>query len=106
VCQTVASSPQLLGTPVDPRAAGVNFAVDPDQTLLSNNGTFSWLGAPTGSGYTSVEYACGTTPGDAAFAPIDGVTQCHVDASLLDNPYLTVRVGANGTFYESTYRAF
>ena len=104
VCQTSPSSPQSLGVPVDPRLTGVTFVSDGD--ILTTSGTFSWLGVPTGPGYTSVEYACGGTPGSGSFAPISGVTQCHADGGLIENPYLTVRVGANGTFYETTYRAF
>ncbi len=104
VCQTTSSSPQGLGVPVDPRLTGVAFVSD--GAALSTSGTFSWLGAPAGAGYTSVEYACGATPGADAFAPISGVTQCHADGGVLDNPYLTVRVGANGTLYDTTYRAF
>jgi hypothetical protein len=101
VCQPSASAAKSIGVPVDPRATGVTFT--PDDALLSNSGTFSWLGIPSGPGYASVEYACGATPGDSAFAPAAGVTQCHADALIAD-PYLTIRVGANGTTYETTYR--
>lgn len=104
VCQALASAPKSLGVPVDPRLSGVTFVSD--GAPLSTSGTFSWLGAPSGPGYTAVEYACGAVPGTGTFAPISGVTQCHADGGLLDNPYLTVRVSANGTSYETTYRAF
>ena len=106
VCQQVASAPKVLGVPVDPRVTGAVFTVDADQSLLSRNGTFSWLAVPAGPGYTSVQYACGTVPGNDPFTDVGVATSCHVDASLLDNPYLTVRIGANGTFYETTTRAF
>jgi len=106
VCQTVASSPQGLGVPVDLRLTGVAFTPDADQTLLSRNGTFSWLAAPSGAGYTGVQYACGVTPGNDAFTDVGTSTTCHVDASLLDNPYVTIRVIANGQTYDRTYRAF
>ncbi|CAN5365934.1 Ig-like domain-containing protein [soil metagenome] len=103
VCQTTASSPQSLGVPVDPRATGVSFASDGD--ALTASGTFSWLGLPSGSGYTGVQYACGGNPSDAAFTDVNGATSCHADANLLQDPYLTIRVLANGTFYDITYRA-
>jgi hypothetical protein len=104
VCQSAASAPQSLGVPVDPRLTGVTFVSDGDPLLTS--GTFSWLGAPAGPGYTAVEYACGAIPGTGTFAPVSGVTQCHADGGLADNPYLTIRVSANGASYETTYRAF
>lgn len=103
VCQTVASSPQSLGVPVDPRLTGLTFVSD-GNALSPWSGTFSWLGAPSGAGYTSVEYACGTSAG-GTFSPAAGVSSCHVDAGLLSDAYLTIRVGANGTTYDITYRA-
>ncbi len=102
VCQTVASAPQSLGVPVDPRLSGLAFVND-GNALSPNSGTFTWLGLPSGSGYTSVEYACGAAAG-GSFAPAAGVTQCHADAGLLGDAYLTIRVGANGTTYDITYR--
>ncbi|MBX3098140.1 MAG: tandem-95 repeat protein [Salinibacterium sp.] len=102
VCQAVASSPQPLGVPVDPRLSGLQFVND-NNPLSPASGTFRWLGLPAGSGYTSIEYACGSGPG-GTFAPAGGVTECHADAGALGDAYLTIRVGANGTFYDITYR--
>jgi large repetitive protein len=103
VCQTVASSPQSLGVPVDPRAVGVAFVSDGP---LTASGTFSWLGVPSGSGYTAVQFACGGTPGADAFTDVGDATSCHADTGLLElDAYLTIRVVANDTFYDVTYRA-
>lgn len=102
VCQTAASAPQFLGTPVDPRLTGLTFTSDANP-LSPYSGTFTWLGVPSGPGYTSVEYSCGTDP-NGPTSPVDGVTSCHVDAGLLGDSYLTIRVGANGTTYPVTYR--
>jgi hypothetical protein len=103
VCQTVSSNPQSLGVPVDPRLSGLDFVSDGD-LLSPYSGTFFWLGLPAGIGYTSIEYACGTSPG-GPFTDATGVVQCDVDGFLALESYLTIRVGANGTFYDITYRA-
>lgn len=102
VCQTVASNAQSLGVPVDPRLSGLSFTND-NNALSPASGTFFWLGLPTGSGYTSLEYTCGAAPG-GVFSPAAGVSQCHADGAAGD-VYLTIRVGANGTFYDITYRS-
>jgi hypothetical protein len=101
VCQTAASNPQYLGVPVDPQLSGLTFVND-NNLLAPTSGTFYWLGLPTGSGYTSVEYACGPSSSGLSFSPAAGVTQCHADG-LLD-AYLVIRVGANGSTYDITYR--
>ena len=106
VCQQTASAPQTLGVPVDARAVGVAYTYDEPDALLRLNpsGTFSWLGAPSGPGYSGVQIACGGTPPASTFTDIGSSTTCHADASLLEDPYLTIRVLANGTFYDTTYR--
>ena len=79
---------------------------EPDPLLrLNQSGTFSWLGAPSGPGYSGVQIACGGTPPASEFTDIGTSTTCHADAGLLElDPYLTIRVLANGTFYDTTYR--
>ncbi|MEO8093713.1 MAG: tandem-95 repeat protein [Pseudolysinimonas sp.] len=85
---------------VDPTATGVHFVSDGN--VLNHNGTFTWTGMPIGS-YDAVEVACGGGPGDGTFVPANTVTSCDASAGLLQQPYLTVRVTANGTTYSTSY---
>ncbi|MEP6480500.1 MAG: Ig-like domain-containing protein [Rhodoglobus sp.] len=85
---------------VDPNATGVHFVSDGN--LLNASGTFSWTGMPTGN-YDAVEVACGSQPGAGTFVPANTVTSCHADVGLFQQPYLTVRVTANGSPYTTSY---
>jgi len=106
VCQSAMSASIALGVPVDPRLAGpVTFTqTDPDDPF--NDGTFSWLGFPTGS-YEAVEFACGTAPGAGTFVAAGSDFSCTLAAGPVDTPYLTVRVTANsGQTYTISYNGF
>lgn len=106
VCQSVMSAPIALGVPVDPRLAGpVTFTqTDPDDPF--NDGTFSWLGFPTGS-YELVEYACGTNLSPGTFVAAGSDLSCAVAANPAETPQLTVRVTANlNQTYTTTYYGF
>ena len=98
LCQSSWSASFDLGTPVDPRVTG-QLTFLPEDAPLSHSGTFRWDGLPTG--YSLVEYACGAPPSE--FFPAGTATTCHADASLIEDPYLTIRVSANGTTYTKTY---
>jgi len=94
LCQTQWSAPiALTGVPVDPRATGVSFVSDADP--LNYNGTFTWLGLPAGD-YESVQIACGGAPGAGTFVDADTAVDCHAEVSLLEQPWFTVLVTANG----------
>ena len=62
VCQPTMSSAFPLGVPVDPQVIGPLTFTQDDSGDPQNDGTFAWLGFPSGS-YELVEYACGTAPG-------------------------------------------
>lgn len=105
VCQQAMSAPFLLGMPVDPRVQGPLTFTQTDAEDPQNDGTFTWLGWPSG-GYEAVEYACGTSPG-GTFSPAGADLTCTVSAGPPDTPYLTIRVTANGgTTYDITYNGF
>jgi large repetitive protein len=99
LCQSSWSTSFELGTPVDPRVTG-QLTFLRDDPVLSNSGTFQWDGLPTG--YSLVEYACGVPPSE--FLPAGTATTCHADASLSQDPELTIRVSANSTTYTMTYK--
>ncbi|MGL4338995.1 MAG: Ig-like domain-containing protein [Rhodoglobus sp.] len=98
ICQSNWSQAFPLGIPVDPRVTGVLTFV-PDDPQISNSGTFRWDGLPRG--YSLVEYACGAPP--SVFTVAGDDTTCHADASLLDEPQLTIRVTANAETYTKIY---
>lgn len=106
LCQPASSAYFHLGTPVNPNVLGLSFLSDGEP--LSSSGTFSWLGWPSGS-YELVEYACGANANSnaATFQPAGADLTCHVDAGLLQTPYLFIRVTANsGQQYTIGYNGF
>ncbi len=103
VCQPTYSANFTVGTPVAPSISGLKFVSDGN--VLANNGTFSWLGWPTGS-YDAIEFSCGSSPG-GMFVPADTTKpgQClTTDVGPIGVPYLSIRVTANGGHhYEIDY---
>lgn len=93
-CQSTWSAPFALGAvPVDPRASGLSFVSDSNG--LNQNGTFTWLGLPTG-GYQSVQVACGGAPGAGTFVDAGTAVDCHASVLPTQQPWFTVLVTANG----------
>lgn len=105
VCQSTWSAPFPLGVPVDPR-----LLTDPTFTQLDpddprNDGTFGWLGLPTGD-YEAISVGCATAPG-GPFVPATDPGTCAVTANPAETPFLTIRVTANGgQSYDITYNGF
>ena len=105
LCQNALSSAVVLGVPVDPRLVEPLTFTQDDPDDPQNDGTFAWLGFPSGS-YEQVEFACGTSPG-GPFAPAGADLTCHVFANPAETPFLTIRVTANGgQTYDITYNGF
>ena len=106
VCQPTMSSAFPLGVPVDPQVIGPLTFTQDDSGDPQNDGTFAWLGFPSGS-YELVEYACGTAPGDGTFTVAGSDPTCHVSANPAQTPWLTIRVTANGgQTYTISYNGF
>lgn len=106
VCQSDWSAPIALpAVPVDPRASGVHFVSD--NNSLNQDGTFTWLGLPSGS-YQSVQVACGGSPGAGTFVDASSTVDCHASvAPLIDQPWFTVLVTANGgQTYQISYNGY
>ncbi|GAA1442387.1 Ig-like domain-containing protein [Leifsonia poae] len=86
---------QHLGVAASANIDGFNFAPDP----VTNLGTFTWTGWPTGS-YDSVTYTCGD--GVQYPMPAAGSTaSCVVPDGV--QPVLRISVGANGQTYTRDY---
>ena len=106
VCQPTMSSAFPLGVPVDPQVVGPLTFTQDDADDPQNDGTFAWLGFPSGS-YELVEFACGTAPGDGTFAVAASDLTCHLNANPPETPWLTIRVTANGgQTYTISYNGF
>ena len=100
------SSAFPLGVPVDPQVIGPLTFTQDDSGDPQNDGTFAWLGFPSGS-YELVEYACGTAPGDGTFIVAGSDPTCHVSANPPQTPWITIRVTANGgQTYTISYNGF
>ncbi len=105
VCQPQWSAPFLLGVPVDPRLTTDPLFTQDDPDDARNDGTFAWLGLPTGD-YEAVEFACDTAPGGVFVAATDPGS-CPITANPAQTPFLTIRVIANGgQTYDITYNGF
>ncbi|MFF1876056.1 hypothetical protein, partial [Kitasatospora herbaricolor] len=86
---------QHLGVAASANIDGFNFGPDP----VTNLGTFTWTGWPTGS-YDSVTYTCGD--GVQYPMPATGSTaSCVVPDGV--QPVLRISVGANGQTYTRDY---
>ncbi len=98
ICQGSLSAPISTGlVPVDPSINGLTFT---PSTLGLGDGTFDWLGWPTGS-YEEVQYSC---TGQANFVVADVGQPGSCAATGEGTVYLTIRVIANGgQFYDIIY---
>lgn len=107
LCQNVASAPQTLGVPVDPRASGVVWTEDVvDPIDLDPTGTFTWTDLPAGA-YEQVAFACSTSAGGGTFTPASGPGSCQVPLIVGQTPYLTIRVTVNGgQTYQKIYDGY
>jgi hypothetical protein len=105
ICETYPDGSQLCSAPGATYPLGTT-AVDTNLTLpryepLSR--TFTWVGWPTGSGYSSVTYTC---DGGATRSPMPAAGQTASCAATGAGPdVLEVEVTAGGTAYRQEYAA-
>jgi len=101
VCQPDLSGAFDTGlVPVDPTVASLTFTRASTEPGVGD-GSFDWLGWPTGVGYQRIRYTCDGQPG---FANADTTQPGHCDATGATPVTLTIRVIANrGQTYDVTY---
>jgi hypothetical protein len=75
----------------------IDFTESEESGILVREGTFTWTGAPAGTGYTAVEFTCdGVT-----WAAMPASGSCAATSELLQWPTLEVRVTTPaGTYYD------
>lgn len=88
------------GVAVDTTAPGMRF-IPTVSEVPDLSGTFEWLGSPTGSGYTGVEYSI---DGGVTWIAMAGPGASDVTGGPEAPAAVTVRVLANGLSYTQQYR--
>jgi hypothetical protein len=88
------SAPSPAFTPVDTRPAGLRFAAE------NGGGAWSWTGAPTGSGYSAVQYSC-----DGGNAWSKDMPQSGSCAAGADSTFQVRVITGSGTYSSPTYRS-
>jgi hypothetical protein len=91
------SSPVDAGVAV---STEVNHSFHRTGVGFDTSGQFTWVSAPAGSGYSSVEYRCSS---EAAFSAMAQTGTCHAPGSGTHPPSLTLRVLVAGRIFERTY---
>jgi hypothetical protein len=95
------SVPVDAGVAVDARAAGMRFAPGGGVDAPAGSGIFSWTAAPSGAGYSSVEYSI---DGGESWRTMPGSGETETTGGADRAAELIVRVTANGAAYTQHYR--
>ncbi|MET1052890.1 MAG: fibronectin type III domain-containing protein [Mycetocola sp.] len=100
LCSAGWSSSFSAGVPV--RTLPTSLSYDPIDGTISNDGSFTWTGAPAGGGYASVRYTCDN---GVTWAEMPTVGACAALSPLGEWPSLIIEVTTTtGLVYTDTYR--